>query len=164
MSRYFKHNPAQPGRYLDVDEGEALHNGALKDGFGMRTPLAMRDSRVDSRVTDAHLHRPGFRVGDAGTRDARQQANDEYVRELCDAWKGKPDNKLTGFGSGEFRSAQQEGDVCTVNGVNGYIRNGVCVPGQPELKPIKLDANAHRSRMAQAYDAYDSEISNAWRR
>jgi hypothetical protein len=39
MSRYFKHNPAQPGRYLDVDEGEALHNGALKDGFGMRTPF-----------------------------------------------------------------------------------------------------------------------------
>ena len=146
----------------EIDERSALdHHGIMRDGIAMRVPLQMRDA---SHLTDAHLHRPGFRVGDASTRDARQKANDEYVRELCDAWKGKPDNKLTGFGSGEFRSAQQEGDVCTVNGVNGYIRNGVCVPGQPELKPIKLDANAHRSRMAQAYDAYDSEISNAWRR
>jgi hypothetical protein len=163
MSRYFKHNPAQPGRYLDADEAEALYKGQLKDGYGMRTPVMMRDSRYDSRVTDAHLHRPGFRVGDAGTRNARQKAYDEYQRDLCDAWKGKPDNKLTGFGSGEFRSAQQEGDVCTINGENGYIRNGVCVRDQPERLPVKLDANAHRSRMAQAYDAYDRELSNAWR-
>jgi hypothetical protein len=151
--------------------------GILKDGHSSRISMTMRDSlRNNLRITAGDgtldgLHRPGFRVAsDASQRDGVKLALADYRDWVTTAWRGKdagkgkiePVSKITGTGSGEFRSEQQEGSVCTINGENGYIRNGVCVPGQPELKPIKLDANAHRSRMARVYDAYDREISNAW--
>ena len=92
---------------------------------------------------------------------------DEYDRSLCDAWKGQPENKLTGIGSGEFGAHAREGDVCTVDGAPGHINaEGKCVVDNPNwvARRAKLDANAHRSRMAQqAYDAYDRELTNAWR-
>jgi len=57
----------------EINERSALdRHGIMRDGIAMRVPLQMRDAA--SRVTDAHLHRPGFRVGDGGHRDARQQA------------------------------------------------------------------------------------------
>jgi hypothetical protein len=149
----------------EIDERSALdRHGIMRDGIAMRVPLQMRDA---SRLTiDASLHRPGFRVGDTDVRDARQQANDEYLHDLTNAWKSQ-ESKVSGFGSTEFRSAQQEGAVCTINGFPGHINSkGECIadpPDQPERLPVKLDANAHRSRMAQTYDAYDRELTNAWR-
>ena len=52
---------------------------------------------------------------------------DEYDRSLCDAWKGQPENKLTGIGSGEFGAHAREGDVCTVDGAPGHINAGASV-------------------------------------
>jgi hypothetical protein len=108
----------QQHRYED-DDSPFDRNGVLKDGRTARH--SMRDA---SRVIDAGLHRPGYRVtNDAALRDAKQQARDAYERDLQNAWR-------------DGGSEGAEGSVCTVRndsypgytGSAGHIRNGVCTP------------------------------------
>jgi hypothetical protein len=72
-------------RYED-DDSPFDRNGVLKDGHTARVSMLMRDAR-DARVIDAGLHRPGYRVGDADMRDAKQRAYDAYAFDVENAWR-----------------------------------------------------------------------------
>ena len=119
-------------------EEEDDDDGVLKPNRILRVPMMMRDgmsaiqrtsSRSDEKMrrhaaqrfglNDAlDLHKPGQRFSvDAAARARVEQARAEGIREMCDAWKRKPDAN-SGVGSHELRG-QQPGDQCTIRRSTG---------------------------------------------
>src|SRR5262245_31192796 len=119
-----------PKRYVEYDDDDKLdQNGVLKDGRSVRIPMMMRDSDgrgavASLRVIDAFgnsglaLHKPGARYLTAGTRTPdhavlvvrdheRREARDEYIQQLCDAWKS------TGTNDREVARIHNTGDART---------------------------------------------------
>jgi hypothetical protein len=142
----------------------------MMDGAdAVQRAIAARPLVTDADGGTAGLHRPGPRyVADAALRDAKQQALDEYQRDVENAWRG--DAKET-WG--------EPGDQCTVReggrdeGSPGHLRRVgnrlVCVPDKPTRRAsdgLTLDAleSQHRARMADEYAAYDRALSESWRR
>jgi hypothetical protein len=122
----------------------------LRDGHVGRVPMRMRDS--SSRVTDAGLHRPGFRVADAGLRDERQMANDEYLFDLQNAWRGDARKKKIVSRDPEGRLLSEEEEELE--------------DAMPALKGMTLDQvrHDHEQRMSGIYGAYDASIRENWRK
>jgi hypothetical protein len=159
----------------EIDESIALDRGIMRDGMTARVPLQFRDSLrrpSNLRITAGDgtldgLHRPGFRVRGAATRDAYHRERTAYIDRVTNAWRDQPDNELTGVGSGEFGAQPREGDVCFLNGSPGHINaEGKCVVDQPDWPSQRSKQDAqhdHRSRMAKIYSDLDLESSNAWR-
>jgi hypothetical protein len=136
-------------RYED-DDGPLDRFGVLKDGRTATVGMMMRDS--SSRVTDA-LHRPGFRVGDAEVRDAKQLARDAYEKDLTEAWRGDDARKkktVTRDPEGRLLSEEEE-----------ELEDAL-----PTRKGMTLDQMraAHEQRMSVIYGAYDSSIREQFRR
>jgi hypothetical protein len=123
---------------------------------------------TDGSSDGAGLHRPGPRyIADAAMRDAKQQALDEYQRDVENAWRA--DAKETW---GEV------GDICTVReggtdeGSPGHLRRVgnrlVCVPDRPTRRAsdgLTLDElqHDHQARMRQIYNEFDRELEQRWR-
>jgi hypothetical protein len=129
-------------RYKDDDE--------LLDGHVGRVPMRMRDS--SSRVTDA-LHRPGFRLGDAEVRDAKQLARDAYEAELTSAWRGG-DKKLTQRDpKGRLMSTLEEEEEDVTDAM-------------PARKGMTVDQmrHDHERNMSNIYQAYERSLVDAWRK
>jgi hypothetical protein len=154
---------AMKQRYIDDDDSPFDRNGVLKDGHTATVSMMMRDSQ---RVIDASLHRPGFRLGDADMRDAKQKARDAYERDLVNAWR-------------DGGSEGAEGSICTVQndtyperfGSPGHIKNGICTPddelqSDARRKAMTTDeiARDHQRNMSNIYQAYDTSLCDAWRR
>jgi hypothetical protein len=135
----------------DDDDDDFDENGLLKDGRSVRIRMSMMDSdHFDPvqqamapayvRVTDgqsgtAGLHRPGFRIpANNSLVRARDAAYSDYERELTTAWRGNR--------SRPDASAEQTCPACEDSGEIG---------------------TDHQQRMAQLYDAYDTELREAWR-
>ncbi len=138
-------------RYNTEDFDE---NGILRDGHSVRVSMTARDSlspmqravldtrrALDTRVTDAAAHRPGYRFADV-SNDARQQAYDAYQREAEEAWRNPPGlDEPHGVGT-HWMGGAQEGSVCTVRGAEypddygspGHMRmvrgQMICVPDE----------------------------------
>jgi hypothetical protein len=86
------------------DDDEAFENGVLRDRARYRVPMHMRDGQspmITDGTDDPHgLHRPGWRIASGGDeRDARlrdskrkaiEEAHNEYLDQLINAWKGQP--------------------------------------------------------------------------
>jgi hypothetical protein len=84
------------------DDDDAFENGVLRDGARHRVGLHMRDGQspmiTDGTGDPLGLHRPGWRIASGGgERDARlrdsqrkliEEAHDEYLDDLTNAWKG----------------------------------------------------------------------------
>jgi hypothetical protein len=134
----------------------------LQDQETLKVPMRFMDSAGRSRVTDAALHRPGFRVtNDAAMRDVKQKAYTEYERRLVNAWRDAA-NPPTGAGSHGPIGAR-EGDLCTIDGAPGHLhRIGgrlICIPD----KARRRDAMPVQDERQQAYDEYDAQLVDAWR-
>jgi hypothetical protein len=129
-------------------EGDDLE---LKDGQTGRVPMRMRDS--SSRVTDA-LHRPGFRVGDAEVRDAKQLARDAYEKNLVNAWRGDDARKkktVSRDPEGRLLSEEEE----ELEDAMPLVRDG------RTLDQMRRD---HTDRMTLEYAQRDEQQRNAWRK
>ena len=158
------------GREIDDDDD------VLRDGQRIIVPLNMADSRQREvsehfeylRAEDALAqHRPGPRyIVDEAVRARVEQARAEGIREMCDAWKRKPDaNSESGYGSGEFRG-QQPGDQCTINGAPGHLNHRLeCVPDQrrQDAVPRVMDAATAQRIRDEAYEESVRRDENAWR-
>jgi hypothetical protein len=138
------------------DDDAFDENGILRDGHTVRVPLQMRDAmrRASNMRDGGHhrlerdpyaRHRPGQRFGDMAALDAKERAYREYEQRQCDAWKAR------------------EGDLCTINGAPAHLNAQLeCVPDRRE-KPSRIDSTPTNDARAEAYAAYDREMSNAWR-
>lgn len=160
-------------RQDDDDNFETIigHDGrpvrVLRDGRSLRVSMMMRDSlpplqravMLDSFSRDAARtarNKPGFRrLNDAEATDAVAQAYESYDAELTTAWQRdakQPD--------GAYPLSAGEGTPCTVDGAPGtLVREGdwlVC-------KPTHTDAASFTDERAQAYEAYDQQLRDAWR-
>jgi len=172
----------QHRRLEDDDDSPFDKRGVLKDGRSIRTPMYLMDATQRGvrehfqQVTDgssdgAGLHRPGPRyIADAAMRDAKQQALDEYQRDVENAWRA--DAKETW---GEV------GDQCTVRaggrdeGSPGHLRRIgnrlVCVPDRPQRDAQTRDSammldelqRDHQVRMQRIYNELDRELEQRWR-
>jgi hypothetical protein len=168
-------------RFEDDDNVyETTPSGAriLRDQARVRVPLMLRDAmsadadsrgRVTTLDGSANLHRPGFRIRDDVTNDAREAAYSAYDAETSQAWRTP-----SGAGSKGPLGAQP-GDVCTVRG-GPYAEDHFGAPGhlvdedgelvcKPDaLKSTRQDAVLdHQTKMAMLYDEYDRTIENQWR-
>jgi hypothetical protein len=75
----------------DISDDACLGpDGLVRDGHGIRVPMAMRDSaRGDIVLHGGGGARPGFCAhADAGLRDAGERARAEMISEMRDAWRG----------------------------------------------------------------------------
>ena len=92
-----------------LKDGERMHFSMMTMDSGGEVLSARDAATAPLRVVDAFgnsglaLHRPGSRYLTAGTRTTdhaalvmrdhlRREARDEYVQQLCDAWKGNNTN------------------------------------------------------------------------
>jgi hypothetical protein len=156
--RYFDRN----GR--EVAEHEAMRAGVLRDGFSLRIPTTLRDSRfADARqlwdsgrlvVTDLDStagsgNRPGFRVLDCPVnRQAVHDAYVAYVNDLENAW----------------RNPLRLGDAAPPPDPDERDDDDERSQGK-QVRPVTADAIAnHQRNMARIYDAYAAELSSAWMR
>jgi hypothetical protein len=118
----------------------------LNDGQTGRVPLMLRDALTSG------LHRPGFRVADAGLRDARQEARDAYEHGLTNAWR-TGDKKVTQRDpQGRLMSTLEEEEDVT--------------DALPTRKGMTVDQmrHDHEQRMSGIYGAYDASIREQWRK
>jgi hypothetical protein len=158
----------------------------LRDGESLRVPMMLRDADslsplqravaensrphwrdaadryFDRRVNvrDAAggtrgLNRPGFRIDRRVSTDARAEAYRLYDEEIGQAYRSAPPGAYP-------YSAAAEGTACTIDGAPGtLVREGnvlVCRPTQ------RQDGRQdHALTMDAAYQAYDKQISEAWR-
>jgi hypothetical protein len=175
----------------EIDERHAVdRSGALRDGVVLHVPLQMRDGLSPVQLS----------VRDAAARDARAQAYATYDQEIQQAYKhgsmrdtptpwaetdprGRS-TEATGFGSNGPRG-QSEGDVCTINGVEGRLRtvNGRlrCVPlrsssdsraqftdgsddpTQANRPGWRLRVGDTRQAVRDALRDYENDLVNRWR-
>jgi hypothetical protein len=176
----------------DDDDDVFDSNGILKDGKHVTVSMFMKDGlpnpdltpaqRVAAAVAatrdamqtfDSNLHRPGFRRAATGTADsvaaatARDAAYADYNRRQSDAWRGTTDDKAPPAGSYPATD-YDEGDSCTIGGQAGTLQPIDGYDGFLECVADDDDGGTDDSRTidakAKAYESYDSEITNAWRR
>jgi hypothetical protein len=162
-------------------DGNLVDGDIIPDGGRLVVPLMCADAAMDpvqravikdKLDTTAHrfgvsdalaLHKPGQRFcTDQQARDATEQARNEMITDLVDAWRTPP----TGAGEREFVGAR-EGDTCTVRegggrfgaeGSSGRLKQVggrlVCVANQ--------QGDAADTREAALAD-YINDLTNAWR-
>jgi hypothetical protein len=135
----------------------------------------MADSADRGAVTDASgnagaFHRPGFRVSDAASRDAKETAYAEYDSRVANAWRDADnDYGVAGFGESELRGLEI-GSSCTVKegggqfGAEGSRGTVQLVEGR---KVCVADGNRADSAIQDgreaAYASYDADLQSAWR-
>jgi hypothetical protein len=145
----------QQHRYED-DDSPFDRFGVLKDGRTATVSMMMRDSsQRDGRVTDASLHRPGYRIGDTDMRDAKQRAYDAYAFDVENAWRDGGRRKVVQRDpQGRLMSTLEEEEE-DVTDAMPPVRDG------RTLDQIRHD---HQVRMKAIYDLYDAEQSELWRK
>lgn len=149
----------------------------LQDGQVGRVRMTMRDAAAwrdpagplhvfagDGRETG--MRRQGFRTLHPASpvaieaNQARNAAYRWYDEQVTSAYKNKPP---TGVGEHGSRD-QQEGDLCTINGAPGHLRNLngelTCVADPDAATSDGMD---HQTRMSKIYDAYDHNLQARWR-
>jgi hypothetical protein len=99
------------------------------------------------------LHRPGYRVGDADMRDAKERAYDEYLFDLQNAWRGDARKKKTVARDPEGRLLSEEEEE--LEDAAMPVRRGMT------LDQIRHD---HERNMSNIYQAYETSLCDAWRR
>jgi len=138
-------------RYEEDDDSPFDRNGILKDGRKATWGMMAMDQRVS--VIDAGQHRPGFRVGDADMRDAKQQARDAYEKDLVNAWRGGGRKITQRDPQGRLMSVLEEEEE-DVTDAMPPVRDG------RTLDQIRHD---HQERMTRLYAQYDAEQRDEWR-
>jgi hypothetical protein len=157
----------------------------MKDGSSnpdltpaQRVAAAVAATRAAMTSFDSSMHRPGFRYAATGTADsaaaadaaitARDAAYADYSRRQADAWKTGKTRDAPPDGAYSAEEADV-GDACTINGCPGVLVEIDGFDGE-YLECVATDGNDNStddSRAAdakvKAYDAYDSDITNAWR-
>jgi hypothetical protein len=132
-------------------------------------------------LVDAYaLNKPGFRFGD---RSASEQAYQDGVRALCDAWRqdaglneGQPTRAVPAAPPGAYAPVGcglVEGDEVTVDGAPArLVRRGDWLFAEPvRLGPTRSSAPANRDSrtagmndaQASAYNSYLHDLENAWK-
>jgi hypothetical protein len=159
-----------------VDASEALdEDGILRDGYTITVPMMLRDALTPlqrsvaehslelhdgSGSRDAVFHRPGFIVADnAAMRDAKQEAYDEYKRDLTSAWRRGPVRDAEGY------PASAEGSACMVTGYEyreffgsrGHVRGGTCVPDQLLGDARKVTQRDPRGRVMSTWEEEEED-------
>lgn len=151
----------------DTDDND---DDFLHDKHHGRVPLMLRDAQprwvadadryfgeraANSRVIGIDgmpesLHQPGYRFGDANHNkaalDAAYRAEDDYLQN---AWKGA---------NREGHAAGSDGTVCTVSDEHFARRR------ETDHRTVDQMIRDHQSTMAATYAAYESELSETWRR
>lgn len=157
----------QTKKYQPTIDRPQYERGTVADGSRLRVPLHLMDAMQKdvkesfAKIMDANelaRHRPGFRTADTDTSKDRRKLYDKY--DLAKANEYKRDD--SGAGESEFIGAVA-GDSCTINGNTGtlqYTEGGdlICVPDDDGEPDTASDAKS------KAYDAYDAELRNAYRR
>jgi hypothetical protein len=143
---------------IDDDSSPFDRHGVLKDGHTARNSMMMRDARV----TDASLHRPGYRVtNDTAVRDARQRLYDQYDLEKSREWQDA--GSVTGQRAGDLCTVRHGGGRYGAEGSPGHLKmignELVCVVDDRRSE----DALPVRDERELAYRDYQSRIENAWR-
>ncbi len=159
-ARYFDHAGHQTNEDTALDA-----RGRLKDGYSMRVPMWMADAaratNMKAQLTDGSGdplagNRPGFRlrVGDARRKVA--DAHAEYQRWVTNRWRCADQEKVCPDcdGTGEI-----DGEDCSTCGGSGFIEAANSAFGSTN-EPISDNRTVGR---AGIYDAYDRDISQAWR-
>jgi hypothetical protein len=169
----------------DFDE-----RGILKDGRSVRVSLTMRDSamsRQANRITDGRtsdplaLHRPGFRVPVVNDRRATRDAYQQYETGLANRYKvGDGEVQCPHcFGSGEING--EDCDDCDGTGLMAEPDAGSTSRGSggssygsgngfgssdpdPASDHRTVDARLRRAAVDQAYQSYDADLAQAYRR
>jgi hypothetical protein len=161
MREYFSRDGRSVPRHEAEDE-----NGILRDGYGTRVHLTMRDSsRGPMHVTDAagrgglHLNRPGYRClleDDAGA-SAKAEARRRYETALVDAWRNP-----VGLNDSVTDAADAHRGI--------RAREEFEDPDDDDESRRRVDARSvqqmvrdHQVRMSSIYDKLDHELSEAWR-
>jgi hypothetical protein len=156
-----------------INDDNLDEHGLLKDGHSLRVRMSMMDSVqtavarqqiVDGAGRRYGLHQPGYRLND--TFSDRQRIYDQYDAEKQNEWRNPP----TGAGERGQRGAKV-GEPCTCKGEEysedfgspGHYapdRNGelICVPDRI------IKQQDHQTTMQAVYDAYERELTQAWRR
>jgi hypothetical protein len=152
----------RPQHRYDDDDSPFDRFGVLKDGHTATVSMMMRDSsQRDARVTDAGLHRPGFRLGDTYMRDARQRLYDQYDLEKSREWQDA--GSVTGQRAGDLCTVRHGGGRYGAEGSPGHLKmignELVCVADDRRSE----DALPVRDERELAYRDYQSRIENAWR-
>jgi hypothetical protein len=167
MREFFHRDGRSVPRHEAEDE-----NGILRDGYGTRVHMEMRDSsRGSLRVTDAagrggvYLSRPGFRClleDDAGAH-AKAEARRCYENSLVNAWRdpiGLRDSATDTDAHGGIRAGEKFEDP-------DDEENGE----EDDKSRRRLDARSvqqvmrdHQVRMSSIYERFDRELSETWRR
>ena len=164
-----------------------MKDGSPNPGF-TQVQRAIAATRAAMQSFDAAMHRPGFRYGAAAppTGDAaadaaaaaaavvaRDAAYSDYEHRQSNAWRGTADAKLPPAGSYPASEAD-EGDACTIDGrpgtlctIDGHEGYLECVPDDDsdiDTGDSATDAKVKAAKAKQdAYAAYDSQITDAWR-
>jgi hypothetical protein len=120
--------------------------GILRDGAVARVPMMMRDALTSG-------HRPGFRLGDADMRDAKQRARDAYETDLTNAWRDGGRKITQRNPQGRLMSVLEEEEE-DVTDAMPPVRDG------RTLDQIRHD---HQERMTRLYAQYDAEQRDEWR-
>jgi hypothetical protein len=138
-------------RYEEDDDSPFDRNGILKDGRKATWGMMAMDQRVS--VIDAGQHRPGFRVGDADMRDAKQQARDAYEKDLVNAWRGGGRKITQRDPQGRLMSTLEEEEEDVTDAL-------------PARKGMTVDQmrHDHERNMSNIYQAYERSLVDAWRK
>jgi hypothetical protein len=154
----------------DDDDSPFDENGVLKDGRSVRVSL-MDATRARQQLHDGKGgqpgHRPGFAFTDTSVRDRREQAYQDYERDLCNSYLNVDAEDAK---DAESYRAAALGSVCTVKGEEypddfgapGHVRRVggelVCVPDRQSAS-----ADDHALTMDEIYETYDRELRDSWR-
>ena len=179
-----------PKRQHDTDDDLFDERGLLKDKRSVRVPMMMRDGLTDLqrsvrdataplRVVDAFgngglaLNKPGSRYLLAGKhtpdhaalvmRDhERRQTRDEYVQQLCDAWKGTDREVARMHNTGDARTdayLDQKYDL-----ENSWHRGSGKRSRDSATAVLVHDAVEGQRVKDEAYRAMIDELTTAWQR
>ncbi len=149
-----------PFRMIDSADDYEVHH------FRGRAPLQVDSAAWDRAIADARARfkdrQPGFTTRDAVVRDALNDCYAQRDREQSEQWRNPP----TGAGSHGPRGAAA-GDICTVDGAPGHLRevDGAlkCVPDKPRKASVDR-ADHHHQMMDNLYAERDRELCEQWRR
>jgi hypothetical protein len=151
---------SRSGRQLSEDE--ALdHNGVIKSGVILRTPMSARDAGLPRFTNDAGplrlvdgygnadplaLRRAGFRQlvgGDSfDLRDAKRAAYQDYIDRMSRVWRAD--------------AAEEEDD-------DDVLDAATTKHNENDRRSVADIARDRRRNMDRLYAEYEREQSNAWR-